>query len=86
MECELIALVFDEGVLKADQKRSQIVIDSLMANMLDKTYTKQKSAVVQAHDDIFRRVSQVSFAPTALHALFLTYENCRTPPLVMLAI
>ncbi|KAG5661739.1 hypothetical protein KAF25_003978, partial [Fusarium avenaceum] len=52
--------MFDEGALKADQKRSQIVIDSLMANMLDKTYTKQKSAVVQAHDDIFRRVSQDS--------------------------
>lgn len=51
--------MFDEGALKADQKRSQIVIDSLMANMLDKTYTNQKSVVVQAHDDIFRRVSQV---------------------------
>ncbi|KAF4454624.1 hypothetical protein F53441_2858 [Fusarium austroafricanum] len=52
--------MFDEGALKADQKRSQIVIDSLMADMLDKKYTKPKIAVVQAHDDIFRRVSQGS--------------------------
>jgi hypothetical protein len=59
MKHQLTILVFDEGALKADQKQSQIVIDSLMANMLDKTYTKQKSAVVQAHDDIFQRVSQV---------------------------
>ncbi|RKK70496.1 hypothetical protein BFJ69_g11758 [Fusarium oxysporum] len=52
--------MFDEGSLKSDPKRSQVVIDSLMADMLDKTYTKTKSAVVQAHDDIFRRVSQGS--------------------------
>ncbi|KAM0343769.1 hypothetical protein ACHAPU_008196 [Fusarium lateritium] len=52
--------MFDEGALKADQKRSQVVIDSLMANMLDRTYNKPKTAVVQAHDDIFRRVSQGS--------------------------
>jgi hypothetical protein len=64
MKYKLTVLVFDEGALKADQKRSQIVIDSLMANMLDKTYTRQKSAVVQAHDDIFQRVSQVGFITT----------------------
>ncbi|KAF5664694.1 hypothetical protein FHETE_6965 [Fusarium heterosporum] len=52
--------MFDEGSLKADQKRSQVVIDSLMANMLGRTYKKPKTAVVQAHDDIFRRVSQGS--------------------------
>jgi hypothetical protein len=52
-------LVFDEGSLKSDPNQSQVVIDSLMADMLDKTYTRTKSAVVQAHDDIFRRVSQV---------------------------
>ncbi|KAG9508351.1 hypothetical protein J7337_001915 [Fusarium musae] len=50
--------MFDEGSLKSDPKRSQVVIDSLMADMLDQTYTRPKSAVVQAHDDIFRRVSQ----------------------------
>ncbi|KAH7219711.1 isoprenoid synthase domain-containing protein [Fusarium oxysporum] len=50
--------MFDEGSLKSDPKRSQVVIDSLMADMLDKTYTRTKSAVVQSHDDIFRRVSQ----------------------------
>ncbi|TXC04918.1 hypothetical protein FocTR4_00000058 [Fusarium oxysporum f. sp. cubense] len=50
--------MFDEGSLKSDPKRSQVVIDSLMADMLEKTYTRTKSAVVQAHDDIFRRVSQ----------------------------
>ncbi|KAF4438743.1 hypothetical protein FACUT_4691 [Fusarium acutatum] len=49
--------MFDEGSLKSDPKRSQVVIDSLMADMLDQTYTRPKSAVVQAHDDIFRRVS-----------------------------
>ncbi|KAL5615745.1 hypothetical protein FOBRF1_004493 [Fusarium oxysporum] len=54
--------MFDEGSLKSDPKRSQVVIDSLMADMLDKTYTRTKSAVVQAHDDIFRRVSQGSTA------------------------
>ncbi|EXK49843.1 hypothetical protein FOMG_02323 [Fusarium oxysporum f. sp. melonis 26406] len=54
--------MFDEGSLKSDPKRSQAVIDSLMADMLDKTYTRTKSAVVQAHDDIFRRVSQGSTA------------------------
>ncbi|KAI1042045.1 hypothetical protein LB505_012155 [Fusarium chuoi] len=52
--------MFDEGSLKSDPKRSQVVIDSLMADMLDQTYTRTKSAVVQAHDDIFRRVSEVS--------------------------
>ncbi|KAF5606173.1 presilphiperfolan-8-beta-ol synthase [Fusarium subglutinans] len=52
--------MFDEGSLKSDPKRSQVVIDSLMADMLDKTYTSPKSAVVQAHDDIFRRVSEAS--------------------------
>ncbi|KAJ4267010.1 hypothetical protein NW762_003108 [Fusarium torreyae] len=52
--------MFDEGALKSDQKRSQIVVDSLMADMLDKPYSKPKSAVVKAHDDIFRRVSQGS--------------------------
>ncbi|KAG4266805.1 hypothetical protein FPRO04_13100 [Fusarium proliferatum] len=52
--------MFDEGSLKSDPKRSQVVIDSLMADMLDQTYTSTKSAVVQAHDDIFRRVSKGS--------------------------
>ena len=57
---KLTISVFDEGSLKSDPKRSQVVIDSLMADMLDQTYTRTKSAVVQAHDDIFRRVSKVS--------------------------
>lgn len=61
--CELTIAVFDEGSLKSDPKRSQVVIDSLMADMLDQAYTRPKSAVIQAHDDIFRRVSQVSSAP-----------------------
>ncbi|CVK85123.1 uncharacterized protein FMAN_02036 [Fusarium mangiferae] len=52
--------MFDEGSLKSDPKKSQVVIDSLMADMLDQTYTRTKSAVVQAHDDIFRRVSKGS--------------------------
>ncbi|KAF5717645.1 hypothetical protein FGLOB1_2024 [Fusarium globosum] len=37
--------MFDEGSLKSDPKRSQVVIDSLMADMLDQTYTRTKSAV-----------------------------------------
>ncbi|KAF5024510.1 hypothetical protein F66182_3450 [Fusarium sp. NRRL 66182] len=35
-----------------------MVINSLMADMLDKPYAKPKIAVVRAHDDIFQRVSQ----------------------------
>ncbi|KAM0545031.1 hypothetical protein ACHAPJ_011541 [Fusarium lateritium] len=37
-----------------------IIIDSLVADMLDKPHSKPKSAVVKVHDDIFRRVSQGS--------------------------
>lgn len=51
--------MFDEGSLKSAQRQAQHVVDSLMADMLGKTFTKKKIRVVQAHDDIFRRVSEV---------------------------
>jgi hypothetical protein len=52
--------LFDEGSLKNAQKQAQFVVDSLMADMLGKTFTKKKIRVVQAHDDIFKRVSEGS--------------------------
>jgi hypothetical protein len=55
--------VFDEGSLKNAQRQAQHVVDSLMADMLGKAFTKKKIRVVQAHDDIFRRVSEVSTTP-----------------------
>ncbi|PNP85020.1 hypothetical protein FNYG_01545 [Fusarium nygamai] len=73
--------MFDEGSLKSDPKRSQVVIDSLMADMLDQIYTKPKSAVVQAHDDVFRRVSEGStpgkFPPFDLDVTSLIVSGAR---------
>ncbi|RGP69189.1 terpene synthase metal-containing [Fusarium longipes] len=54
--------LFDEGSLKNAQRQAQHVVDSLMADMLGKTFSKKKLRVVQAHDDIFRRVSEGSTA------------------------
>ncbi|CEI39940.1 unnamed protein product [Fusarium venenatum] len=61
--------LFDEGSLKNAQKQAQFVIDSLMADMLGKTFTNKKIRVVQAHDDIFRRVSEVSRSARTRFAL-----------------
>ncbi|KAK1959930.1 terpene synthase metal binding domain-containing protein [Colletotrichum sublineola] len=52
--------MFDSGYLRSDLETSRQVLDSLMSNMLGKRcYTGTKLPVVQAHNDIFRRLSEV---------------------------
>ena len=68
-------LVFDEGSLKNAQTKAQHVVDSLMADMLGKTFTKKKIRVVQAHDDIFRRVSQVRRLYNTTHSLLTPHQG-----------
>ncbi|KAK1984687.1 terpene synthase metal binding domain-containing protein [Colletotrichum cereale] len=61
--------MFDSGHLRSDLETSRRVLDSLMANMLDKhCYIGAKLPVVQAHDDIFRRLAEG--APTGVQRRF----------------
>lgn len=71
----LTRTVFDEGSLKNAQTKAQHVVDSLMADMLGKTFTKKKIRVVQAHDDIFRRVSQVSLTSCTISPLLTHHQG-----------
>ncbi|KAK2002105.1 terpene synthase metal binding domain-containing protein [Colletotrichum falcatum] len=63
--------MFDSGHLRSDLETSRQVLDSLMSNMLGRRcYIGKKLPVVQAHDDVFRRLSEVGLTCVGVQRRF----------------
>ncbi|KAF6826099.1 terpene synthase metal binding domain-containing protein [Colletotrichum plurivorum] len=63
--------MFDSGPLRSDPDASRKVLDSLLANMLgNRSYVGVKMPVVQVHDNIFRRLSEVSHESSGVQRRF----------------
>ncbi|KAK2028364.1 terpene synthase metal binding domain-containing protein [Colletotrichum zoysiae] len=67
--------MFDNGHLTSDVETSRQVLDSLMSDMLGRCYMGTKLPLVQAHDDIFKRLSEVEFMLSFLQERYVKHTQ-----------